>query len=389
MQGSIPVLLSLFISLVIVSGCVNESSQNDQVDSTNVLERPEDTAPVVDPTTVDQPKTLGPADPFFAADYLNAGKVLNLLETLGDEKELPVALTDDAEPIARDAAEQMWTTFLQRTRVVATKNGFIQKVLDYCDNTVTDLYMRRDGGWLNGRNGAWLVRHDDYTEWNKPRLVTRNPTGTTRAAYLRSAYDGMEGGPLTIDVSRKLVLHGAGVDQLELRIFDHPQCEDVVPVNEYSPDRWEILGIGDSKHVLDEIPLDEPQLDEDELLRRWNSILDGVVVFANMQGGEMSGVYCGDGTGFNTNRYAEKHVYGLPFKWRVENGESIAKNAVWLITEYFDPSDPLLSPVSRILVDIEAQTDPYQSVVLAELSDCSADVGHDYLNTVSANRFTE
>ena len=373
-------------------------SANPTVDEVSTSTPPSpltaDTAAPSDPTptnsaTSASPSTGDPApvatlelpEPFDPADYYNGDDIAKFLDDLGSERGVPAALADGAPELERDVVTGMWADFLRNSRVFEVKRDRIVWVIDNCVKTKTVMFDG-ESGRFEGLNTQWSIRHTEYGEWNRPRLVEPNPMFRDRAAFLRDDYDRVSGGVLTILPEEKLAHYGSGSDETTLRVFDHPNCKEIAPILAYSPAQWDLLGIGVSHRILDYLSVEEDQLPPDEWEERWHEALSDIVIFRNLNEGELFMISCADGTGFNLDRFDETRLDGKPMTWQVVDGSDYARNAAWIIMDYTDPDDPFFAHREQLLIDLESLHDPYIAVLANALPGCSVELGEQMFATL-------
>ena len=340
-------------------------------------------APVATLTPTPPPlPTVVPPPTFDLADYRNGDEVANLMVGLGPERPFPPELLDDAPELPKEEAATRWKEFLTETRVFELRIGEIWSVIDYCQKTGTLQYSPNKphgGNWFVGLHFTWDVKSTEYSEWNKPRLVWPNPVGLERAAFVNRSYSGVSGGRLLPpDEGGSPSMSGVDTRDVALRAFDHPGCEEIPPVREFSAAQWEVLGLGVRRSILDKIDPEEPQLDPDEAIRRWTETANNITVFFNLNGTPIS-VYCANGTGIHIGRYVRKARYGITFRWQMIDASAVARNAVWLVWRFDEP----LRDEQRILLELEAELDPYIAFLVVENPDCSIEEGRKYIESVN------
>ena len=332
-----------------------------------------------EPTTQPLP-TVAPPPPLILTDYRKSDQVVDLIEGLGSERAFPPELLPSAPPLPKEEAAALWNQFLSGTRVVELKIGEVWDITDYCERTGTLQFSpnRGNGGnWFIGMHIVWDVKPTEFAEWNEPRLVWPNPTGLDRANFvLRSDYSGTEGGGKLLPPGeggrpRKI----SGSSEVELAVFDHPECVEITPLREFSATQFELLGIGEFNLITEVIQPDDPQLSRDELLRIWRDHITDTTTFLNLNGTPWA-LFCAGGKGINVSRYDWKFRYGNPFDWRIEDARQVAKNAIWIYLTY-EHNDR-----EQFLVDVELALDPYISFLPVKNPGCSREEGLAYLETV-------
>lgn len=156
------------ISLLIVLGvaCGNDDSMTSATEPTQFI-----------------PPTEAPGSEDFSP------RVNDLLD-LGRLKSFPNSLSRDAEPLSKESGRQIWTAFIEETRIIAGVGTLVQ----FCENG--------SGTWLSserseqqvfeGEEFSWEVKHGLGDRWNIPRMemvftkvdLTGNPGWPDRISFL-------------------------------------------------------------------------------------------------------------------------------------------------------------------------------------------------------------
>ncbi len=344
--------------------------------------------PVPSTPTPEPPPTVAPPPAFNLADYRKGDQVTHLMEGLGSERAFPAELLESAPPLPKEEAAALWRQFLSGTRVVEVKIGEVWDVTDYCDRTGTLQFSpnkENGGNWFIGMHIVWDVAPTEYAEWNEPRLVWPNPTGADRANFvLRSDFSGVKGGGKLLPPGEggRPRLSSGDFGEVELVVYDHPQCVEITPLREFSAAQYDLLGFGEFSLISEVIKPEDPQLPRDELLRTWMEFVTDITVFLNLQGTPWAQM-CGgaprgefSGEGINISRYEWKFLYGSRYTWHLTDARQVAKNAIWLFVTFEDNTQ------WQYLIDIERDLDPYIAFLPVKNPDCSIEQGLAYLETV-------
>lgn len=233
--------------------------------------------PTVVPAATPVPlPTVVPPPPFSASDYTNGDEVKQLLNGLGPERSFPPELMDGAPVLANNEAAGLWEGFLMNTRTIEVKRdlvlgiGRITSVSDNCGgtgefNTFTILYSPPDG-YYEGASGIWDAIHDEFSLWNRPRWM--NPTGAQEwRVFVSRGLAAVTGPTLSPPASDGIATVAGGLEGVrELRVFDHPECEEVEPAQSLAPDVWQLLGYDSIRPLPPELSADAPQMSPEDVV---------------------------------------------------------------------------------------------------------------------------
>jgi hypothetical protein len=327
--------------------------------------------------------------PFDIGEFSNSDDIANFMGEVGKEKVLPSELHSTAPELSTNQAAEILREFLADTRVVTVEKTLretrVKRIEDYCDNGVRITIYLRPGGlsFTDRQLGAaqryiglkvlWTVEHSDITAWNEP-YIAGSETGNMHISFTRG-WDGMGFPQLFPSNQDGYVRLGYDSDE-HIRVFDHPNCDDPLPVLEYSPDQWQVLGLGAHKKYPEELRTDQPQLDEETLLALWDETWKNTMSFDNLSGLPFL-MMCEDHQAIDVNPYNQ--TFGEVFSWHLEDGREINTNGVWMAKKSDNRNYAQIAPEYRDLRHID---DPYRQVIILDLPDCSIENGLAYVESI-------